>query len=343
MKFLILFAGNTRFDSRSVKVIRAAANAGIQTTVCDIPEFLANSRFSIKWPFFLFKMLGYRLFYYWDGLICMDVFSVPGIFFFSRPILFDAREINDQVHSLINRSFRKRMVSWLENSAFKLSARQLTVNSYLESAFLNRYGKKCEIVLNLPDSKPVKTRAEARKELGLEPDTFFWVFQGNIQPGRGLESAVDFIRNRPESEKLLVVGPLIGVPKVQKDPRIVFTGRIPSENLLNITVAGNAGLMLIDTKSESYRNSLPNKFFEYLVAGLPVLTTPLPQAEVWINRFGCGVITTPENLVKDAGKLKSGYADFTLATERFNQEVSGSQQIHSLTLLLKEMGHPDTV
>jgi len=337
VKILILFAGNTRFDSRSAKVIRAAANAGIQTAVCDIPGFLATSRFSIKWPFFLLKMWGYRLFGSWDALICMDVFSVPGIFFCTKPIVFDAREINDQVHSLINRSFRKRVVSGLEKAGFRLSARQLTVNSYLEEAFFNRYGKKCEIVLNLPDSKPVKTRAEARTELGLEPETFYWVFQGNIQPGRGLEAAVDFIRNRPDSEKLLVVGPLIGMAKVQKNPKIVFTGPIPSENLLNITVAGNAGLMLIDTASESYRNSLPNKFFEYLVAGLPVLTTPLPQAEVWINRFGCGIITTPENLLMDAEKLKSGYPGFSSATDRFNQEVRGSQQIHALSHLLKEL------
>ena len=51
------------------------------------------------------------------------------------------------------------------------------------------------------------------------------------------------------------------------------------------------GVMLFEPFNENLRNILPNKFFEFINAGLAVASGPSPEIERIVEEFGCGVIS----------------------------------------------------
>ncbi|MCU0460218.1 MAG: hypothetical protein MUE37_14145 [Bacteroidales bacterium] len=52
------------------------------------------------------------------------------------------------------------------------------------------------------------------------------------------------------------------------------------------------------------RYSLPNKVFDYIAAGLPVLVSPLPEVAALVERYGCGIVLTGVTPDEIAGQLQ---------------------------------------
>ncbi|MBN8705073.1 MAG: hypothetical protein J0L62_04300 [Bacteroidetes bacterium] len=341
MKVLLLFVGNTKFDSRSQKYLAALSGISAEIIICELSPRISKFPFLLKWPLFLFKAVTYRLFNQFSLLICLDVFSVPGLILFRNKIVFDARELNDRVHSIKDSKLKSNLIGFLEKTGFKKADFVTTVNDYLSDSFKTRYQVNCDILLNLPELTPTLQKESSRKKMGLPSDLFLWVFQGNLQKGRGVEVAFQFIKSRPADEGLLFIGPDLEnyqsrLTKTDQS-RLFFIGQVPSNEILNYTVAGDAGLMLIETSTESYLNSLPNKFFEYITARLPVLTTPLPQAERFINKYNCGISSNWDNIQTEATRLRIYLSIYRNGCEKLLSEVSGSQQISHLRKKLRHL------
>ena len=64
-------------------------------------------------------------------------------------------------------------------------------------------------------------------------------------------------------------------------------------DLPDFTVGADLGACLIEPLTESLRLSLPNKLFEYLNAGVPVLASPLPEIQRSVQAFDVGTLADP--------------------------------------------------
>ena len=70
--------------------------------------------------------------------------------------------------------------------------------------------------------------------------------------------------------------------------RVHFHPAVPPGGLLDVTASADVGLCLIEPLTESLRLSLPNKLFEYLAAGIPVVGTRLPEIRRVIEEYDVG-------------------------------------------------------
>jgi glycosyltransferase involved in cell wall biosynthesis len=77
--------------------------------------------------------------------------------------------------------------------------------------------------------------------------------------------------------------------------RVKFTGTISQNELLSYTASADIGCVLIENISRSYYYALPNKLFEYIAVGVPVLASKLPQMVQIIDEYGVGKYVDPEN------------------------------------------------
>jgi len=61
---------------------------------------------------------------------------------------------------------------------------------------------------------------------------------------------------------------------------------------MRYTRSADAGLSLDKNSNLNYQFSLPNKLFEYISAGIPVIATDLQEISKIINEFNCGILIT---------------------------------------------------
>ena len=70
--------------------------------------------------------------------------------------------------------------------------------------------------------------------------------------------------------------------------RVEFAAPVPPGKVVESIREAGAGLALIQPVCLSYRMSLPNKLFEYLAAGVPVLASDLPAIGALVPKHGIG-------------------------------------------------------
>ena len=90
--------------------------------------------------------------------------------------------------------------------------------------------------------------------------------------------------------------------------RIIFLDMMPWNELMKYTRSADAGLSLDKDTNLNYRFSLPNKLFDYISAGIPVIAGKLPEVAGIINKYGCGIIIpeiTPEAICDALSTLKN--------------------------------------
>ena len=90
--------------------------------------------------------------------------------------------------------------------------------------------------------------------------------------------------------------------------RIRFIPVMPWEEMMRYTLAADIGLSLERDTNVNYRFSLPNKLFDYISAGLPVIAGDLPEISGILSGYDCGIIIpriTPGEIAEAVSLLNS--------------------------------------
>jgi glycosyltransferase involved in cell wall biosynthesis len=137
----------------------------------------------------------------------------------------------------------------------------------------------------------------SREDLNLPTDRKILIFQGaGINVHRGAEEAVEAMRYL-EGVLLLFVGDGDVVETLKHtvlqnglSHRVRFIPRVPMEVLHHFTRLSDGGLTLDKDTNINYRYSLPNKLFDYIHAGIPVLASDLPEVSRIVTHHQIGLV-----------------------------------------------------
>ena len=154
-------------------------------------------------------------------------------------------------------------------------------------------------VINSPELEKVESPEDLRGELDIPDDAPILLYQGSIQENRGIEPAIDAI-TLLDKAVLVVVGYGYYRPTLEAqvrerglEDRVKFFGPIPNHELLRWTAAADIGLCNIVNSSLSYYTSLPNKLFEYIMAGIAVIGSDSPEIGRIVAEEGVGEVADP--------------------------------------------------
>lgn len=164
------------------------------------------------------------------------------------------------------------------------------------------------------------------------------VYLGRVSWGRGTEAINAIAVGLPQGMRLEVIGPVD--PDVKIAPDVEYRGFVPNNQALGYLPGATAGLSLL-RDLPNYRHSMPTKILEYLAAGIPVISTPLPEAVEIIERFECGVIVpfddpsaTIEALrflrQEDSTRIRFGANGRRAVIQHFNWRVDELKFINTL-------------
>jgi glycosyltransferase involved in cell wall biosynthesis len=137
------------------------------------------------------------------------------------------------------------------------------------------------------------------------------VYVGALTSGRGLEVSIRALAKVPGA-RLRLVGPSHDHFRAKLGElarregvadRVELAAAVPPERLLNAIRGASVGLALIQPVCLSYRMSLPNKLFEYVAAGIPVLGSDLPSIGRLIDEHQIGLVAQPDQVRDVAAKM----------------------------------------
>jgi len=78
--------------------------------------------------------------------------------------------------------------------------------------------------------------------------------------------------------------------KLGLESKIKFLGRLPFQELNEVTRKADLGISLEEDLGLNYRFALPNKLFDYIQAGVPVLVSDLPEMRRIVEQYKIGMI-----------------------------------------------------
>lgn len=203
------------------------------------------------------------------------------------PLVYDSHELFPEAPELQSRPFVKGFWERLERYLLPKQKHTYTVCQSIANYYRDKYGVRMEVIRNVPFLSEEKRKISKENTL---------IYQGTINPGRGLELAIRSL-SFLDGVKLLIVGGGKGIGDLKQlvnqqgvQSQVEFVGWVPQEKLKEYTSRASVGLLLEEPMGLSFEYALPNKLFDYIHAEIPFVATPLVEVKQVVEEYQLGVL-----------------------------------------------------
>jgi glycosyltransferase involved in cell wall biosynthesis len=263
------------------------------------------------------RLFFYLLFHHFDLFVANDLDTLLPNFLVSKlkrkRIVYDSHEYFCGELSIADKPFVKHVWLSIEKFCFPKLKDVITVSQSIVEQYEKEYGIRPHLVRNIPP-KATPPVTESRTSLNLPEDKAIIILQGNgLNEGRGGEELIEAMPWVDKKAVLLIVGNGTVIPQLkervkqlQLEDRVTFVPRVTPEKLFNYTYLSDIGIALDRDLSLNLRFSLPNKLFEYIKAGTPIVASNLIERARIIRQYGVGMIVEdfqPQSVADVINKL----------------------------------------
>lgn len=314
--------GDVRHNSRAIKQVRALTALGCTVEVLalgptsTVAEWMPGVRLCM-----LKRPSGSGLPFFWNVHRMMagtartrparvyhasDLYTLPAQYLAARRygarLVYDARECYPHVPSTVGRPHVRLFWRLLERFFARRADAVFTVSQRIAERMADAYDIPPPVLLhNVPPYKDVTPSTYLRDQTGADDATCVLLHQGSIQKDRGCERLADamhdvdgallvFLGGGPKKPQLQQM-----VARAELDDRVRFLDPVPPDALLPVTASADVGITLLEDTCLNHRYALPNKLFEYLMAGLPVLASDLPAIRDVVATHEVGLLVDPSD------------------------------------------------
>lgn len=215
-------------------------------------------------------------------------------FFFRARLVYDAHEL--ETEQVGGKNFRKRLSKWLEKKLIHHHDLMFVVSESIADWYVKEYGiSRPFVVLNAPRQRALKKNNHYRKQLAIRENQIILLYQGGVAAGRGVHLILEAFKARSDDGVVCV---FMGYGALQQDiqaaaaqhKNIFFYPAVPPQVVLEYTASADFGISLIENTCLSYNYCMPNKLFEYAMAGLPVLVSNMKDMSELVSKNQMGLV-----------------------------------------------------
>ena len=280
--------------------------------------------------------------------------GIPGIFaklFRSKPFIFEVRDLWPELPKsmgVITNPIILKLMDWLESFTYHSATACIGLSPGIIKGIKKKVpNKKVSMVPNGCDLNFIGNYIPSKKNKDIVA-----VFTGAHGIANGLDAVLDaakiLIQKSINDIQIQFIGDGLLKPKLQERVRregltnCFFLDPMPKLNLFTyLQENASVGLMILDNVPAFYYGTSPNKFFDYLSLGLPVINNyPGWLAEI-ITREKCGIAVSPGNPEEFADSLiklkdnqslceKMGKNGRRLAESKFDRNKLGDRFVDVL-------------
>lgn len=244
----------------------------------------------------------------------------------------------------------RRYIAHYEKETIKYWVDEMIVVSEgIAEAYRDIAGTKPTIVMNITDWRTIKNEKPSEIEyeqyksfldhLKQEGKEILLYIGRNFVRGRGMDFTIELLQHLPEHYFLVIFG-CSNAKEIQK-LQAIFKAKNVEHRMKAFTYASvsdlyhlrsyfSFGLSMIEPIYFSYNHSLPNKLFEYIMMGLPVIASDIPEQKKIVNTYNVGIVAELQSPGLTAQKLLSLDAKKYDGLEDARKELSWENEKHKL-------------
>ena len=218
----------------------------------------------------------------------------PGI-----KLIYDAHELETEKNRI--KGFQKYLRKIKEKKFIKKADEILVVNDSIAQWYINKYNVSnvtvIKNVVNISKSNKLQEPDYLRNRFKIKSEEIIFIYIGSLQKGRGIELLLDVFSSSCHQLVIMGFGELENrvIKKTESAKNIHFHPAVSREDLIPITSTADVGLVLIENTCLSYYLCLPNKLYEYLYAGIPIISSNFPEMSSLINKYNAGWTTSVDS------------------------------------------------
>jgi len=198
-------------------------------------------------------------------------------------VVYEARELYTELLALHKRPIVKWFWRNLEKRFIHKVNRVVTINHSIAGELTRRYKiKEPAVVMNVAEAVSIGRPINIREKHDLSCK-YVLIYQGILRPGQGIARALRAIKEITEAGILFVGdGPYrVKIEEIARhmniEDRVRIAGMVSPDQLTAYTAAADAGLLLMESTALNNYLALPQKLFQYIMAGTPPIVTDLPE------------------------------------------------------------------
>jgi len=255
-------------------------------------------------------------------------------------VVYDAHEVIWDAPTI--KPLQRRLWGLVERTQVPKMDRVFTVCDPIADLTAKRYRvPRPTVVLNCPrlsETSAAPTPQRSPLNRYRKPGERLILFHGSLSPWRGLEQLITAMGLLPAEYRLVILGHGIFRDTLEQlaaeahlTERITFLSSVPPDELPAWAVGADVGMIPYQLHGKNHEYSTPNKLFEYMHLGVPVVVNDLPQIRRIVTEVGFGIVcdcSDPATMAKAIVELLADpirYEDMRVraraAAERYSWEA----------------------
>lgn len=237
-------------------------------------------------------------------------------FFFKNMLVYDAHELETEKNGL--HGFRQKTSKWIERIFIKYCDLVIVVGEEIANWYAKNY--HIELPLVVKNSPFLKSRVKKdffRQQLNIRSNQKILLYQGGLMHGRGVHLILEAFEQRSTDS---IVAVFMGYGEFETKIReaqdfnenVFYFPAVSPDVVLDYTASADIGIHMIQNTCLNHYYCMPNKFFEYSMAGLPIIISNMKEMADAVREYGFGSVInepTPDSINKAIDCLLSQNLD----------------------------------
>ncbi len=227
-------------------------------------------------------------------------FGVLLKYLYKATLVYDTHELETETNGSMG--LRKKLVKFMEKTFIKRCDLIFVVSENIADWYEKEYDiQRPVVVKNAPRLIGSKKTNHFRENLSIKEDSIIVLYQGGLSKGRGVDLLLESFKQR-DDDKVVIV--FMGYGEIEEDIKIAskernnifFHPAVAPEIVLEYTSSADIGISFIENTCLSYYYCLPNKLFEYAMAGLPVIVSNMKEMRELVEKYDMGIIVEDDKI-----------------------------------------------
>jgi glycosyltransferase involved in cell wall biosynthesis len=213
---------------------------------------------------------------------------------YGAKLIYDTHELETEIS--VSHGYKKKLRKLVERLLIKKADHVFVVSENIADWYSDTYSiPRPTVLLNSPPEQHVEKNDYFRDKFSLRKDQLIVIYQGSLHVERGINVILEYFKKN-KNDKIVIV--FMGGGELEKEIQstsksynnVFFHKAVPSCELLNYTASADVGIHPIKNNCLNHNFCMPNKLFEYAMAGLPVIVSNVKEMSAFVKKHQMGVV-----------------------------------------------------